>query len=237
VVSAVLVILLVPVTVALYKHSTVQKVQKQTVSESKQASGGGDMTSSTGSSELRQMQNTVEKMKQYPNPPQMSISLDKTYVAVLKTSLGSMDVVLDQKTAPVTANNFIFLAREGFYDKTVFHRVISGFMIQGGDPEGTGRGGPGYAFADEPITRDYVRGAIAMANRGPDTNGSQFFIMHRDYDLPKNYVIFGRIAADDAKSLETLDKIASQEVTGSDSGELSKPVQPVMVESVIIKEL
>ena len=86
--------------------------------------------------------------------------------------------------APRTVNNFVFLARDGFYDGVIFHRVISGFMIQGGDPTGTGRGGPGYKFEDEPVNKSYKRGILAMANAGPNTNGSQFFVMHADYGLP-----------------------------------------------------
>ncbi len=89
----------------------------------------------------------------------------------------------------------MFLAREGFYDGVIFHRVIKGFMIQGGDPTGTGRGGPGYKFADETVTRPYTRGTLAMANAGPNTNGSQFFVMHADYRLPPNYTVFGKLTA------------------------------------------
>ena len=105
-------------------------------------------------------------------------------------------------------------------------------MVQGGDPTGTGGGGPGYRFADEPVTRDYVRGTVAMANSGPNTNGSQFFIMHQRVDLPKNYTIFGQVS----EGLETLDKIADVEVTGSPGGERSKPVNPPMIETILIEE-
>ena len=92
----------------------------------------------------------------------------------------------------MTVNNFVFLARQGFYDGVTFHRVIPNFMAQTGDPTGTGTGGPGYRFNDEPVTRKYVRGTLAMANAGPNTNGSQFFIVHKDYPLPPNYTIFGQ---------------------------------------------
>ena len=121
---------------------------------------------------------------------------------------------------------------KSFYNNVVFHRVIKGFMIQGGDPTGTGTGGPGYQFADEPFTGEYTRGTVAMANSGPNTNGSQFFIMHADYPLPKNYVIFGQVA----KGLDVVDKIAAAPVEMSSSGEQSKPVNPVKVNSVEIIE-
>ena len=104
-----------------------------------------------------------------------------------------MTAELFAKDAPQTVNNFVFLARDGFYDGVIFHRVIPGFMIQGGDPTGTGRGGPGYKFEDEPVSQRYERGILAMANAGPNTNGSQFFVMHADYGLPPNYTIFGKL--------------------------------------------
>jgi cyclophilin family peptidyl-prolyl cis-trans isomerase len=121
---------------------------------------------------------------QYANPPEMAIDVAKTYTATIETTAGTMTAELFASEAPRTVNNFVFLAREGFYADVIFHRVISGFMIQGGDPTGTGTGGPGYRFADEPVARQYLRGTLAMANAGPDTNGSQFFVMHADYPLP-----------------------------------------------------
>lgn len=185
--------------------------------------------------EKQEGKNMNEK-KQYSNPPAMAIDAAKTYIASITTSEGTMRVNLFASQAPNTVNNFVFLAREKFYDDTVFHRIISGFMIQGGDPEGTGRGGPGYRFADEPITEKYTRGTIAMANAGPNTNGSQFFLMHADYPLPQNYVIFGRIDAADAESLATLDKIAATPVEAGETGETSSPLEPVIVMSVTIEE-
>jgi cyclophilin family peptidyl-prolyl cis-trans isomerase len=117
--------------------------------------------------------------KQYNRPPQMQIDPSKRYVATFHTEKGDFDVDLFAKQAPVTVNNFVFLAKEGFYDGTTFHRVIRGFMVQGGDPTGTGRGGPGYQFADErgalALKHDHA-GILSMANAGPNTNGSQFFI-------------------------------------------------------------
>jgi cyclophilin family peptidyl-prolyl cis-trans isomerase len=176
------------------------------------------------------------KAKTYSTAPPMTISTAKTYTAVMVTNKGTMKISLFPKDAPNTVNNFVFLAREGFYNDTVFHRIIKGFMVQGGDPKGDGTGGPGYRFADEPVTRQYSRGTIAMANAGPNTNGSQFFVMHADYGLPKNYVIFGSIDAKDSASLATLDAIATTPVALSSSGEESKPTEKVIVQSVTIEE-
>ncbi len=174
--------------------------------------------------------------KQYVVPPEVTIDAKKSYEAVIQTSKGVMRIALFASEAPVTVNNFVFLAREGFYTGTPFHRIIKGFMIQGGDPTGTGMGSPGYRFNDEPVTREYTRGTIAMANSGPNTNGSQFFVMHADYPLPKNYVIFGSIAATDSASLTTLDAIAQMPVGISAGGEKSAPQEKVVVESVTIEE-
>lgn len=176
-----------------------------------------------------------ENVQNSPQPamgqPAMEIDITKKYTALLKTSEGDIELELFVDKTPITVNNFVSLARKKFYDGTIFHRVIKGFMIQGGDPEGTGRGGPGYQFDDEPFEGEYKRGIVAMANAGPDTNGSQFFIMHDDTPLPKNYVIFGEVT----KGLEVVDKIATAPVkTG---GEGSTPVSPVKIQSVEIKEL
>ena len=171
--------------------------------------------------------------------------LAENITAVIKTSKGTMKVVLFPKIAPNTVRNFVELAKgtrvnpttgkpvseKPFYDGLIFHRIIEGFMIQGGDPNGTGTGGPGYKFADEPVTEDYTRGTIAMANSGPNTNGSQFFIMHKDTGLPKNYTIFGRIDASDSASLATVDAIATVATDGSD-----KPLADVTIQSITIEE-
>lgn len=174
--------------------------------------------------------------KQYDAAPPMAIDANLAYTAVITTDKGVMQVKLFARETPVTVNNFVFLARAQFYDNTVFHRIIKGFMIQGGDPQGNGTGSPGYRFADERITREYTRGTIAMANSGPNTNGSQFFIMHQDYPLPKNYVIFGSIDVADTASLATLDALAGTTVTQSATGEMSQPVTPPVVQSIQIKE-
>src|SRR3989338_1030363 len=157
----------------------------------------------------------------------------KEYQAIMKTTEGDIVIALEVKKTPRTVNNFVFLARKGFYKDTVFHRVIKDFMIQGGDPKGDGTGGPGYTFDDEPFEGSYTKGTIAMANAGPHTNGSQFFIIHEDYDLPKNYVIFGRVI----EGMDVVDKISEAPTKlNQSSGENSQPINPVTVKSVVIIE-
>ena len=163
--------------------------------------------------------------KQYPSAPAQSIDQAKTYSATIETSAGTMTADLFADEAPATVNNFVFLAGDGFYDGVIFHRVISGFMIQGGDPTGTGRGGPGYKFADEPVKRKYTRGTLAMANSGPNTNGSQFFVMHADYPLPPNYTVFGKLTSGE----DVLDSIAAAPVGAQD-----RPAEPVSMTTVAI---
>src|SRR5689334_7975475 len=134
--------------------------------------------------------------KQYSSPPAMSIDPNKTYVATFDTSKGKIVCDLFPKGAPITVNNFVFLARDKFYDGTKFHRVIENFMIQGGDPEGTGRGGPGYRFEDETKNNPHKHrvGSLSMANAGPNTNGSQFFITHVVTDwLDGKHTVFGQV--------------------------------------------
>ena len=162
----------------------------------------------------------------------MVIDPQKRYFATLRTNKSVVEVELFPKETPIAVNNFIFLARQGFYDGTPFHRVIKGFMIQGGDPTGKGTGGPGYRFDDEPVTRDYLRGTLAMANAGPNTNGSQFFIMHQNYALPKNYIIFGQVT----KGLDVVDAMANTPVRSSGGGERSVPTEPLILEGVEIRE-
>jgi len=166
-------------------------------------------------------------MKSYAKPPEMTIDPQRTYRAILETSAGTMNAELFAGEAPKTVNNFVFLAREGFYDGVIFHRVIRGFMIQGGDPTGTGTGGPGYRFADEPVGRKYERGTLAMANAGPNTNGSQFFIMHANYGLPPNYTIFGKLTEGE----DVLDSIADAPTGAND-----RPREPLRIESIKIIE-
>jgi peptidyl-prolyl cis-trans isomerase B (cyclophilin B) len=134
--------------------------------------------------------------KQYSKPPEMKIDAAKKYTATFTTSRGAIVCELFVKDAPVTVNNFVFLARDKFYDGTIFHRVIEDFMIQGGDPTGTGRGDPGYRFKDELSNNPnrHQRGSLSMANAGPDTNGSQFFITHIATDwLDGKHTVFGKV--------------------------------------------
>jgi len=132
--------------------------------------------------------------KQYDAAPEMSIDPAKSYTAVITTDKGDIRVKLMADIAPVTVNNFVFLAREGFYDGTTFHRVIPGFVAQGGDPTGTGRGGPGYRFQDELNDTPFESGVIGMANAGPNTNGSQFYLMLGDAPhLTGRYTAFGKV--------------------------------------------
>jgi cyclophilin family peptidyl-prolyl cis-trans isomerase len=165
--------------------------------------------------------------KQYSTSPAHTIDPAKSYEATVHTTAGALRVALFPDEAPATVNNFVFLARDGFYDGVIFHRVIQGFMIQGGDPTGTGRGGPGYSFDDEPVKRRYERGIVAMANAGPNTNGSQFFVMHGDNPLPPNYTIFGRLVDGEA----VLDAIATAQTDAQD-----RPHQPVSIERIAITE-
>lgn len=166
--------------------------------------------------------------KQYSSPPELTVDLAKSYSAVIATNHGDIHVDLDVARSPQTVNNFVFLAREGFYDDVVFHRVIENFMIQGGDPTGTGTGGPGYKFRDEiEGAGSYERGTVAMANSGPHTNGSQFFIMHKDMGLPHSYTIFGKVT----DGIDTVDSIAGSETDRSD-----RPTAEVKISSITINE-
>jgi len=130
--------------------------------------------------------------KRYSGPPAMQIETNRTYHAIVKTNKGDIQLQLNPAEAPLTVNNFVALARDGYYNGVTFHRVVPRFVIQGGDPTGSGSGGPGYKFQDEPVRRPYKAGTVAMANAGPNTNGSQFFICLEDQpNLPPNYTIFG----------------------------------------------
>jgi cyclophilin family peptidyl-prolyl cis-trans isomerase len=134
--------------------------------------------------------------KRYNAPPQTQIETNRTYHVVIKTNKGDIHLDLNPAEAPMTVNNFVALARDGYYDGVTFHRVVPRFVIQGGDPTGTGSGGPGYKFQDEAVIRPYKAGTVAMANAGPNTNGSQFFICLEDQPgLPPNYTIFGDTVA------------------------------------------
>lgn len=156
------------------------------------------------------------------------------HTITLETSKGKIVLETYDADAPNTVKNFVTLAQKDFYKDVIFHRVIKGFMIQGGDPTGTGRGGPGYAFADElnstteSYKKGYLRGTVAMANAGPNTNGSQFFIMHADYPLPNNYTIFGRVTS----GMDVVDAIATTPVGPGD-----KPTSDIKILKVDVRVL
>lgn len=155
-------------------------------------------------------------MTQYPAPPEMQLDPDKTYKAAIVTEKGEIAVDLYADKVPQTVNNFVFLCREGFYDDTTFHRVIPNFMVQAGDPTGTGRGGPGYRFEDEfhPDLRHDSPGILSMANAGPNTNGSQFFVTHGPTPhLDNKHAVFGKVA--DQASIDVLMSIRERD-PGSD---------------------
>ncbi len=190
--------------------------------------------------EEKPMNITSSDNKKYTQAPMMALKDGATYEAILNTSEGAIRITLNAKETPSTVNNFVFLAQEGFYDGTRSHRVIKDFMVQFGDPltkdvsmkARWGTGDPGYRFADEKFTGEYERGTVAMANSGPNTNGSQFFIMHKATALPKNYVIFGSVK--DETSLAVLDIIATTPVTRGSSGENSSPTKDIVVENIEI---
>src|SRR3954452_16622414 len=168
--------------------------------------------------------------KTFSSPPEMEIDPSKRYIAEMETSMGAMTIELDPIAAPNTVNNFVFLARQGFYDGVIFHRVIQGFVLQGGDPEGTGRGGPGYKFEDElPKAGRYEVGSLAMANAGPNTNGSQFFVISgpSGVRLPPQYSLFGKVV----KGLDVVDAIEKVPTGAGD-----RPKEDVVINSVTITE-
>ena len=169
------------------------------------------------------------QQRKFDEEPPMLIDTDKRYVATMVTSHGTMVFALDALAAPRTVNSFVFLARYHYYDGIVFHRIIPGFVLQGGDPTGSGSGGPGYRFADElPPAGRYKVGSLAMANAGPNTNGSQFFVISGPDGaaLPPSYSLFGKV-------VKGLDGVAAIEAVGSRSG---TPSEKVVIESVTITE-
>jgi len=176
--------------------------------------------------------------KKWDKAPEMKIDKNKSYVAEVKTNKGTFKIELFAKDAPKTVNNFVFLAKEGFYDGVIFHRIIESFMIQGGDPTGTGGGGPGYKFEDELKNgHEYEPGIVAMANAGKNTNGSQFFICtgedSKGLNKQPNYTIFGKIS----EGMDVVTKIAKTPVgVGMSGKEASSPKEKVTIESVTITE-
>lgn len=170
------------------------------------------------------------RLTSFGGPPSMCIDASKSYQAEMVTSLGTVVIELDAAKAPRTVNNFVVLARYHYYDGLVFHRIINGFMCQGGCPEGSGRGGPGYRFDDElPQQGDYQVGSLAMANAGPNTNGSQFFVVSGDagVGLPPDYALFGQVTS----GLEVIQAMQAVETGSGD-----RPRTDVVIESVTIQE-
>ena len=166
--------------------------------------------------------------KQWTTPPEMQIDQKKTYKASMETDKGTMVIELFAAKTPITVNNFVFLSREGYYDGVIFHRVINDFMVQGGDPTGTGRGGPGYKFGDEfdSSLKHDKRGILSMANAGPATNGSQFFITHGPTPhLNGKHTVFGQV-------VEGLDVLMA--IPARDPGNINAPA--VKIISVTIEE-
>lgn len=203
-----------------------------------QAASDADITSGCWKAAQRDRSvggdSNVANHLQWKEPPAMAIDPAKTYTATLETSAGTIQAEFYPGDAPKTVNNFICLAKAGYYDNTPFHRIIKGFVIQGGDPTGTGTGGPGYRFDDEPIAKDYTKGVLAMANAGKNTNGSQFFIVTADLggQLPKNYTIFGQVTS----GMDVVDKLENSPVTNNSSNENSKPINPVTLNKVTVHE-
>jgi peptidylprolyl isomerase len=170
---------------------------------------------------------SAPRKQQFDSPHEMGIDPTKRYTATMETSMGTLVVALDAINAPQTVNNFVSLAAQHYYDGVVFHRIINGFMCQGGDPTGTGRGGPGYKFNDEPVKQKYQIGSVAMANAGPNTNGSQFFLISgpSGVGLPPQYNHFGQVV----KGLEIVDAMQRVDTDHSD-----RPRTDVVINSVTI---
>ena len=172
------------------------------------------------------------RTQKFSGPPPMCIDPAKTYTATMVTNKGTMTIALDPVAAPNTVNNFVVLARYHYYDGIIFHRIIQGFMCQGGDPTGTGRGGPGYKFNDElPKPREYQIGSVAMANSGPNTNGSQFFVISgaAGASLQPNYSLFGQVV----QGLDVVQAIDAVGIPGTQDG---KPSEVVKINLITIKE-
>jgi len=174
------------------------------------------------------------QVQQWSKVPANTLDPVKTYSATVVTDKGTFVIELFASEAPVAVNNFVCLAKAGFFDGVVFHRIVADFVIQTGDPTGTGGGGPGYRFAEEPVTRQYTRGIVAMAKgRDPGTSGSQFFVCLADGGLRPDYTIFGEVTS----GMETVDAIAAVDTAINAAGEKSAPLEPVVMESVTITEV
>ena len=180
------------------------------------------------SSQFPSLDGSAPVTKKFASMPPMGIDPAKRYSATLETTIGTMVIALDAAAAPLTVNNFVYLAAHHYYDGVIFHRIIKNFMCQGGDPEGSGRGGPGYKFGDElPKPGKYQIGSVAMANAGPNTNGSQFFIVSgpSGVGLPPLYSLFGQVV----KGLEVVEALQNVATRPGD-----RPVEDVVIKSITI---
>ncbi|MGH2410473.1 MAG: peptidylprolyl isomerase, partial [Chloroflexota bacterium] len=177
--------------------------------------------------------NGKQGAKSWSQPPNQVIQTSKHYQVKLYTTDGTVTADILPTLAPVTANNFIFLACNGFYNGLDFHRTIPDFMIQGGDPNGDGTGGPGYSFKDEKVARPYTIGSLAMANSGPNTNGSQFFIIQgsQGVGLQQNYNLFGQVT----KGQNVVDAIAKAPAHAGGDGAISAPNAPVIIKTITVQ--
>lgn len=183
------------------------------------------------------MENTASRNNKYTQPPSMIIDAKKSYTATMETSMGTIKINLFADKTPLTVNNFVFLSKEGFYNGIRFHRIIKNFMIQSGDPAGNGTGGPGYRFKDElPPAKSYAPGIVAMANAGPNTNGSQFFICNgdgaRNLNNYPNYTVFGEVT----DGMDVVLAISDVKVGPGASGEMSSPTEDVLIKQITIEE-
>ena len=180
------------------------------------------------SSQFPPLDGSAPVIKKFGSMPPMGIDPAKRYSVSMETTLGTMVIALDAAAAPLTVNNFVYLVAHHYYDGVIFHRIIKGFMCQGGDPEGSGRGGPGYKFGDElPKPGKYQIGSVAMANAGPNTNGSQFFIISgpSGVGLPPQYSLFGQVV----KGLEVVEAMQNVATRPGD-----RPVEDVVIKSITI---
>ncbi len=188
--------------------------------------GAGCGSSQTASTSVPTTSSTSTAMTSELRFPGILSNEETSKKVRIKTTVGDMVVQVMPEQGPRAASNFVYLAKQGFYNGTIFHRVIPGFMIQGGDPTGTGMGGPGYQFADDEVKSSYNDGVVAMANAGPGTNGSQFFIMVKDNPLPPNYSIFGKLV----EGLDIAHKISQVQTDATD-----RPQQEIKMISVTVE--
>ena len=220
------------------KATTASKSDDSTdTTDTESTDGGGstdadaDADAAAGGDDASLDATVAKRQDSYDKSPGTPLDAGTTYVVRVTTNLGAFDITVDQKAGPIAAANFVGLVKDGYYDGIKFHRIIKGFMVQTGDPTGTGMGGPGYSIKDDDVTGSYTPGVVAMANAGPDTGGSQFFVVQgTDVQLGPDYAIFGKV---DAAGLKTIDKIANVEVSGAEN---STPVETVQIISAKLVE-